>query len=207
MNTGKTRHLFALLVGLALALVVGGARADALPGQPAPAFRLNDTAGRPVSLADFRGRIVVLEWVNHGCPFVRKHYGSGNMQALQKRYVARGVVWLSIQSTHPDHQDYQGPEALAAAMRAAGAAQTATLLDADGTVGRLYGARTTPHMYLVDARGVLAYAGAIDDIRSANPGDVKRANNHVAASLDALLAGSPVPLASTAPYGCSVKYR
>jgi len=160
-----------------------------------------------VSLADFRGRIVVLEWVNHGCPFVRKHYGSGNMQALQKRYVDKGVVWLSIQSTHPDHPDYQAPQALAAAMRAAGAAQTATLLDGDGEVGRLYGARTTPHMYLVDARGVLAYAGAIDDIRSANPQDVKRANNHVAASLDALLAGRAVPLASTVPYGCSVKYR
>lgn len=201
------RPLYALLTGLALALAVGAARADAVPGQPAPAFRLNDTAGAPVSLADFRGRIVVLEWVNHGCPFVRKHYGSGNMQALQKRYVEKGVVWLSIQSTHPDHPDYQAAQVLAAAMRAAGAAQTATLLDADGDVGRLYGARTTPHMYLVDARGVLAYAGAIDDVRSANPQDVKRANNHVAASLDALLAGRAVPLASTVPYGCSVKYR
>jgi hypothetical protein len=201
------KHLYTLLTGLALALTLGGARADAVPGQPAPSFRLSDTAGRPVSLADYRGRIVVLEWVNHGCPFVRKHYGSGNMQALQQRYVAKGVVWLSIQSTHPDHPDYQAPDALAAAMRAAGAAQTATLLDADGAVGRLYGARTTPHMYLVDAAGVLAYAGAIDDIRSAKPEDVQRASNHVAASIDALLAGRAVPLASTVPYGCSVKYR
>jgi len=188
-------------------LAASPALADAIPGQAAPAFRLQDTSGQPVSLADFKGKFVVLEWVNHGCPFVRKHYGSGNMQALQQRYVGRGVVWLSIQSTHPEHPDYQAPPALAAAMRSAGAAQTATLVDADGAVGRSYGAKTTPHMYVIDPAGLLAYAGAIDDIRSASPEDVKRANNHVAAALDALLAGRAVPVASTVPYGCSVKYR
>jgi len=195
------------LVVLSLVLAAAGARADALPGQPAPAFRLPDTAGREVSLADFKGRLVVLEWFNHGCPFVRKHYGSGNMQSLQQRYVAKGVVWLSIQSTHPEHPDFQSAQALAGEMRSAGAAQSATLLDADGAVGRLYGARTTPHMYVIDTQGRLAYAGAIDDIRSADPDDVKRANNHVATALDALLAGQPVPVARTVPYGCSVKYR
>lgn len=183
------------------------AAADVAPGASAPQFRLTDTAGNAVSLAEHRGKIVVLEWVNFGCPFVAKHYGSGNMQSLQKKYRARDVVWLSIQSTHPGHPDYEDPASLAASMRAKGGTPSATLLDPDGSVGRLYGAKTTPHMYVVDPKGVLAYAGAIDDRRSANPEDVKTANNHVAAALDALQAGRAVVPASTVPYGCSVKYR
>lgn len=196
-----------VLVALVLSAALPLARADLAPGQPAPTFRLSDTSGKRVSLDDFRGRLVVLEWVNHGCPFVRKHYGSGNMQSLHERYGAQGVVWLTIQSTHPGHGDYQGPAELAAAMQAAGAAPTATLLDADGAVGRLYGARVTPHMYVIDTAGRLAYAGAIDSIRSADPDDVRRAHNHVVAALDALAGGRAVPIANTAAYGCSIKYR
>jgi hypothetical protein len=183
------------------------ARADALPGQPAPAFSLPDAQGRIVSLADFKGRTVVLEWVNHNCPFVRKHYGSGNMQALQKRAGGQGVTWLAIQSTHPGHPEYQAPDRLAAAMKEAGAAPTATLMDADGAVGRRYGARTTPHMYVIDASGRVVYAGGIDDRRSTDPQDVRGARNYVSAALDDLAAGRAVATASAPPYGCSVKYR
>ncbi len=195
------------MLAVACSLAWAPARADVSPGRPAPDFALRDTSGNTVSLASQRGKVVVLEWVNHGCPFVRKHYGSNNMQSLQKRYGGQGVVWFAIQSTHPGHPDYQDPPALEAAMRAAGAAPAATLLDPDGEVGRKYAARTTPQMFVIDARGVVAYAGAIDDRRSTNPDDVKVATNHVAAALDAIKAGKPVAPASTVPYGCSVKYR
>ena len=197
------RWLFTLL----LASAMGAAFADASPGRAAPAFSLRDTTGKEVALADFRGRIVVLEWVNPMCPFVRKHYGSQNMQSLQKRAVASGVVWLSIQSTHPEHSDYHAPAQLAEHLKGAGAAPSAVLMDDDGRVGRLYGARTTPQMFVVDAAGVLQYAGAIDDRRSANPEDVRGARNHVAAALDDIRAGRAVSVAATTPYGCSVKYR
>jgi peroxiredoxin len=176
-------------------------------GQPAPAFSATDSSGKTLSLADFKGRTVVLEWVNPGCPYVRKHYDSANMQHTQKAAVDRGVVWLAVNSTAPGHHDYRPPADMAAWMQAQKAAATATLMDSDGKVGRAYGARTTPHMYVIDASGTLAYAGGIDDKPSANPADVKSANNHVNAALDDVLAGRPVARASTRPYGCSVKYR
>jgi peroxiredoxin len=197
------RWLFTLL----LASVSVVAFADASPGRVAPAFSLRDTTGKEVALADFRGRVVVLEWVNPMCPFVRKHYGSQNMQSLQKRAAASDVVWLSIQSTHPEHSDYHAPAQLAGHLKDVGAAPSAVLMDDDGRVGRLYGARTTPQMFVVDAAGVLRYAGAIDDRRSANPEDVRGARNHVAAALDEIKAGRAVSVAATTPYGCSVKYR
>lgn len=179
---------------------------SAAVGQPAPAFQLADTQGKPVKLADFQGKFVVLEWTNPGCPFVVKHYGSQNMQALQMEASVRGVVWLSISSTASGHADYLAPAALAAQYKTWGAASTAMLMDDAGQVGRAYGARTTPHMYLIDPKGVLVYAGGIDDKRSANPEDVKTAKNFVRAALADALAGKPVSTPTATPYGCSVKY-
>ena len=176
-------------------------------GQPAPTFELRDTTGKAVKLADFKGKKVVLEWTNPGCPFVVKHYGSQNMQALQKEATAKGVVWLSISSTAPGHSDYLAPAALGSKLVGSwGAAPTAVLMDDSGQVGRAYGARTTPHMYVIDAQGVLVYAGGIDDKRSANPEDVKTAKNYVRAALADLQAGKPVGTPTSTPYGCSVKY-
>jgi peroxiredoxin len=189
-----------------LLLAAAPAFATATVGQPAPAFTVADSAGKPVSLADFKGKTVVLEWVNPGCPYVRKHYDSANMQATQKSATGSGVVWLAINSTHSGASDYKKPADMAAWMKAQNAAATATLMDSDGKAGKAYGARTTPHMYIVDAKGTLVYAGGIDDKATANPADVKTAKNHVNAALADIAAGKPVAQASTRPYGCSVKY-
>ena len=197
----------AFLALAAAAIAPGAARAEATAGQPAPAFSLRDVSGRTVTLAEFRGRTVVLEWTNPGCPFVRKHYVSGNLPALQSKYTAGGVVWLAVNSTHPEHPDYLAPAALAKALGDGGAAPSAVLMDPDGTAGRAYGARTTPQMWVIDPQGTVRFAGGIDDRRTANPEDAKLARNHVAAALDDLAAGRPVATASAPPYGCSVKYR
>lgn len=207
----RSRRGFAAIAAIAV-LAVGAlparvAQADALPGQPAPAFTLQDTAGRSVSLADFRGRTVVLEWTNPGCPFVRKHYVSKNLPGLQERYGRGNVTWLLVNSTHPEHGDYLPPARLAQAMKDWSAAPTAILMDPEGTVGRAYGARTTPQMWVIDPQGTIRFAGGIDDRRSANPEDVRGARNHVAHALDELAAGKAVSVASATPYGCSVKYR
>jgi peroxiredoxin len=181
------------------------ARAAAV-GQGAPEFELVDASGKTVKLADFKGRFVVLEWTNPGCPFVVKHYGSQNMQSLQKEATAKNVVWLSISSTAREHGDYLAPAELAQRYKQWGSAATTMLLDDSGKVGKAYGARTTPHMYIVDPKGMLVYAGGIDDRRSANPEDVKTAKNFVRAALGESLAGKPVSTPNAAPYGCSVKY-
>ena len=194
------------LAALALGASLPAAAQGAAVGQPAPAFELPDLQGRTVKLPDFKGRFVVLEWTNPGCPFVGKHYGSQNMQKLQKEAVAQGVVWLTISSTAPGSADHLAPAALAAKYQGWGAAPTALLLDERGQTGRAYGARTTPHMYLIDPKGVLVYAGGIDDKRSANPEDVKTAKNFVRSALNEALAGKPVSTPSAAPYGCSIKY-
>jgi peroxiredoxin len=175
-------------------------------GQSAPVFELMDTQGKSVKLSDFKGRHVVLEWTNPGCPFVVKHYGSQNMQGLQKEAAAKSVVWLSISSTAQGHADHLAPAALAAQYKQWGAAATAMLMDDSGQVGRAYGARTTPHMYIIDPKGVLVYAGGIDDKRTANPEDVKTAKNFVRAALAESLAGKAVSTPTATPYGCSVKY-
>jgi peroxiredoxin len=182
------------------------ANTPATVGQPAPAFTATDTSGKRVSLADYKGKHVVLEWVNPGCPYVVKHYSSANMQGTQKEATAKGVVWLAINSTAADHSDYKAPAALAQWMQSQKAAASATLIDADGKVGRAYAARTTPHMYIVDPQGVLVYAGGIDNKPSSNPADIATATNHVKVALAETLAGKPVSTASTRPYGCSVKY-
>jgi peroxiredoxin len=193
---------------LAAALLAAGVSAGAavLVGQSAPAFSAVDTAGKSVSLADFKGRHVVLEWVNPGCPFVRKHYDSANMQATQKDATAQGVVWLTIDSSSAAASEHLPPLQLAAWMKDKGAAATATLIDADGRIGHAYGARTTPHLYVIDPQGKLVYAGAIDSKASANPADIKTATNYVRQALGESMAGKPVSVATTQPYGCSVKY-
>jgi alkyl hydroperoxide reductase subunit AhpC len=194
------------LAACALATLSCAAFASATVGQPAPAFTAADLGGRPVSLADYKGRTVVLEWHNFGCPFVQKHYRSGNMQALQKKYRA-DVVWLAVNSTDKSSSDYTEPARLAAQLQGFGAAPARYMMDDPGTVGMAYGAKTTPHMYIIDPAGKVVYNGAIDDKRSTNLDDVKTAKNYVAAALDELKAGKPVTIASTTPYGCSVKYR
>jgi hypothetical protein len=182
------------------------ALANAVVGQPAPAFTATDLAGKPVSLADYKGKTVVLEWHNFGCPFVQKHYRSGNMQALQKKY-AGDVAWLAVNSTHRGAYDYTEPAKLTKQLGDSGAAPAKYLMDEPGTVGIAYGAKTTPHMYIIDPSGKVAYNGAIDDKRSTDMADVKTAKNYVAAALDEMKAGKPVSTASTTPYGCTVKYR
>lgn len=195
-----------LLVATLLACAASAALAAATVGQPAPTFTATDTSGKTVSLADFKGKHVVLEWVNPGCPYVVKHYSSANMQGTQKDATAKGVVWLSINSTATEHGDYKAPAAMAQWMQGQKAAATATLMDADGKVGRAYGARTTPHMYIVDPKGTLVYAGAIDSKPSSNPADVASATNHVKVALSEALAGKAISQPATRPYGCSVKY-
>lgn len=175
-------------------------------GQPAPDFTLSDLSGKPVKLSDYRGSYVVLEWVNPECPYVEKHYGSRNMQALQKDYTAQKVVWLTINSTREGHSEYYPPQKMAGWTKQMNAAPSATLLDPSGKVGRAYQARTTPHMYIVDPKGQLVYAGGIDDKRSTSQSDVKTAKNYVRAAMGEALAGKPISAASTSPYGCSIKY-
>lgn len=182
-----------------------GVRAASV-GQPAPDFTLMDTGGKPVKLADFKGKTVVLEWNNPGCPFVRKHY-QGNMQALQKEATDQGVVWLAINSTEKAASDYMAPATLAAWMNEKKASPSATLMDEDGKVGQAYAARVTPHMYIVNAQGVLVYAGAIDSIASARVGDIEKATNYVRQALGEIKAGQAVSVATNRAYGCTIKYK
>jgi peroxiredoxin len=195
-----------VLVAAVAAATAAFAFASATPGSAAPAFTLTDLSGKPVNLADYRGRTVVLEWHNFGCPFVQKHYRSGNMQALQKKY-GNDVAWLAVSSTARTASDYYEPAAIAAQLKSFDARPARFLMDEPGTVGRAYGARTTPHMFIIDAQGKVVYNGAIDDKRSANPDDVKTAKNYVAAALDEIKAGKPVSIPATTPYGCNVHYR
>lgn len=176
-------------------------------GAAAPDFSLNDLNGKPVKLADFKGKHVVLEWHNPSCPFVMKHYNSGNMQSLQKRYDFKDTVWLTINSTHPGHPEYFSNAKLANYEAEKKAEPDAYLTDGDGRVGLEYGAKTTPHMYVINPAGTLVYAGAIDDRRSTNLDDVKIARNYLVAAMEESRAGKPVTTATTTPYGCSVKYR
>jgi hypothetical protein len=175
-------------------------------GQTAPDFTLMDTAGQPVKLSQFKGKPVVLEWNNPGCPFVKKHY-QGNMQALQKEVVAQGGVWLAINSTRDDSGDYLTPAQLGRWMSEQKASPTATLMDEDGKVGQAYAARVTPHMYIVNAQGVLVYAGGIDSIASARVDDIPKATNYVRQAMAEIKAGKPVSVANSRAYGCSVKYQ
>lgn len=176
-------------------------------GQSAPAFSLPSAKGGRVSLADYRGKVVVIEWFNHNCPFVRKFYDIGAMQKWQAQMTARGVVWLVVDSTNPTHPDYLTPEAAEATYGELHMAANALLLDPEGGVGSLYGATNTPQFFIVDAEGILVYQGAIDDRRTSDPDDVSVARNYVMEALERVLSGQPVSEDKTRPYGCSVKYK
>lgn len=197
-----------LLAAFAAATISTGLSAmTAEVGKAAPDFSLTDINGKKHSLSDFKGKTVVLEWVNPECPFVVKHYEkSGNMPKTQKAALADGVVWLQINSGHAGAQGDFSPEQVKAWMAKNGASSSAYFRDSDGKVGKMYDARTTPHMYIVNPEGTLVYAGGIDSIRSSDPDDIAKATNYVTAALADLKAGKPVREASTRPYGCSVKY-
>ena len=204
----QRRDLMACVATVATTfLIAASAHSAAVVGQKAPEFTAKDATGKTVTLADFKGKTVVLEWVNPGCPYVRKHYGAGNMQSTQKDAADKGVVWLAINSTDTAHSDYLAPAALQNWMTEQKAAATHTVMDESGKIGQQYAARTTPHMYIISAQGNLIYAGGIDSIASANPADIKTATNYVKQSLGELAAGKPVSRANTKPYGCSVKYK
>lgn len=195
------RSLMLLMAAPAMAM------AAAVPGEKAPAFSEVDAAGKTHSLADYKGEWLVLEWFNKGCPYVRKHYGSGNMQALQKKYTDEDINWLTVISSAKGKQGYLEPaQALEEAESHKLNASAPFLLDPDGSMGRAYGAKTTPHMFIINPQGEVVYAGAIDDNDSANPAVIPESENYVAAALDASLSGEAIDVASSRAYGCSVKY-
>ena len=196
----------ALLAGTALATLISAQAAAVAPGNPAPAFTLTTLDGKPVALADLKGKWVALEWTNPECPFVQKHYGSDNMQATQRAAAGKQVVWVQVNSTNPGHQDFKTAKQMNEWLLAMKASPTHAALDQSGAVGRAYGARTTPHMYLIDPAGQVVYNGAIDDKRSANPVDIAGARNHMKEAIVEAVSGKPVTIAATTPYGCSIKY-
>lgn len=175
-------------------------------GKPAPDFSLSDVDGNARSLSEFKGKFVVLEWVNHDCPFVKKHYDQGHMQALQAKYAEKGVIWLSINSSAQGKQGHYSPENWKNLQAEKKSAASATLLDADGQVGKLYGAQTTPHMFIVNPDGNLIYQGAIDSIKSTNSEDIALAENYVDSALKQAMNGELVSTPTSKAYGCSVKY-
>lgn len=205
-----------LLLAAATAVMFTGAAHAANPanvnkkaveiGQKAPDFTLKDWDGKDVSLSSFAGKNVILEWTNDKCPYVVKHYDTGNMQKLQEKYTGEGAVWLTVNSSATGKQGHVSAADAKQIMDEKKGKQTTYVFDTDGTVGRLYDAKTTPHMYVIDGAGTLVYAGAIDSDDSFKPETVEGATNYVAAAMDALAANKPVEVASTKPYGCGVKY-
>jgi len=196
----------ALLTFLALTMTSPAYASMAKIGEHAPAFTTMDIHGKAFNLEDQKGKIVVLEWTNHDCPFVMKHYGTGNMQASQKAATEQGVVWVSIVSSALGNQGNVTPEQAQKIVLNVQANATTRILDPSGEIGHLYGAKTTPHMYVIDKDGKLAYMGAMDDHPSPNPKAVEGAQNYVLKAIDELIKGEAVSMASTKPYGCSVKY-
>jgi peroxiredoxin len=198
-----------LAVSLALGslgqLCISGSAQAAQVGEPAPTFQATDTTGQSRQLSDFKGKFVVLEWHNQGCPYVKKHY-AGNMQKLQKEWTGKGVVWLTVISSAPGKQGAVTADQENAYLKEKGAAPTAVLLDSDGKVGKAYGAKTTPHMFVIDPQGKLVYNGAIDSKESTDVADIATSKNYVSAALTEAMAGKTVSTASTRPYGCGVKY-
>lgn len=206
----KQSILFSLLLAAALILVnMTGSdeRGNPQIGQPAPDFEVADAYGKVHSLSDFEGSYVILEWLNHDCPFVRKHYDGNNMQELQERYTEKGVVWLSVISSAPGTQGYLEPEEAQSITQEKGASPTAVLLDPEGTMGRAYDARVTPHMYIINPEGILEFNGAIDDRPTARARDLDGAHNYVVAAMTSLMNGSAPEVTSNTPYGCTVKYE
>lgn len=194
------------LFGLSAVLITNTGFANPEIGQPAPSFTAVDSYGVTHSLSDFRGSTVVLEWTNHDCPFVVKHYATNNMQTLQQEMREAGAIWLTIISSAPDTQGHVSPAQANELTVQRGASPTAVLIDEDGTVGRAYAARVTPHMYVIDSAGLLQYAGGIDSIPTANHADVARAEPWFAQAARAVMAGQAVERPITRPYGCTIKY-
>ena len=201
----KTKLFFTAVI----AFVAGGLYASDVPpvGSAAPEFSLPDAKGQPHSLADYKGKYVVLEWFNPECPFVKKHYGGGNMQKLQEQYTGKGVVWLTIDSNAPGTEGNLSPEQAEKVANAWKTKQTALLLDPDGKAGRAYGAKNTPNMVIINPEGKIVYEGAIDSKASPNPADIPSSTNYVKVALDESLSGKPISNPTTKPYGCSVKYK
>ncbi len=202
------RHFSISTLAILLFMSVGefSVQAEPIIGKPAPEFSGKDSTGQIVKLSALRGKTVVLEWTNHGCPYVQKHYGTGNMQALQKAAKDKGIIWLSIISSAPGKEGYvSGDEANELTMKRK-AFPAFVILDPKGAIGRAYRATATPHMFVINKEGLLVYKGAIDDKPTANHADVKTAKNYVRAALNAIEAGQAVPQAATRAYGCSVKY-
>ena len=205
MNHGSRRTFLALVTAASIGLAVAPARA-AKVGEAAPDFTAKDSNGKTVSLSQLRGKLVVLEWHNQDCPFVVKHYASGNMQKLQKEWTGKQVVWLSIISSAPGKQGHVDGAGANLDVEKHKAAPTATLLDPKGELGRLYGAKTTPHMFVIGKDGKLLYNGAIDDKPTTDPGDIAAAKSYITQALTEAAAGKPISTPTTPPYGCSVKY-
>jgi peroxiredoxin len=202
-----TRTAFSVAAALALTLAAPPLAAEPTIGKPAPDFTAIDSDGKPVRLADFRGKLVVLEWTNHQCPYVRKHYGADNMQKTQKAARADNVVWLSIISSGPGAQGHVGGAEANALSRSRGAMPSHVLLDPEGRVGRLYEARVTPHMFIIGKDGTLLYMGGIDSIPSWRTDDIAKAKNYVLAALGEIKAGKRVSDAATRAYGCTIHYK
>jgi len=192
---------------LALIVVLVATALAARVGDPAPDFTATDSNGKSHHLTDYKGKYVVLEWHNQGCPYTKKHYESGNMQRLQKDWTSKGVVWFTVISSAPGTQGYVTAEEENDYVKRMKATPTAVLLDPQGTLGHLYAAKTTPHMYIIDPKGVLVYNGAIDDHPTSDPADIASSKNYVSTALQETMAGKPVTDAATRPYGCSVKYK
>ena len=199
------KQMLAALTASAV-VIAAPVSAAAVVGQPAPNFKLADVNGKAVTLSQFRGKTVVLEWNNPECPFAKKHYGTGNMQKAQAAAARDGVVWLSINSGAPGKQGHMSGAEAKAMIGKTGARPTAYLLDHKGVVGKLYDAKTTPHMYIVNKAGTLVYAGGIDDKPTPRPADINGARNHVLAALSEIKAGKAVSVTTSRPYGCAVKY-
>ena len=203
------RTAYMTMGALALAIVSLGAGVPASPeiGQPAPAFTLPDAQGTEHSLAQYRGKWVVLEWVNYGCPYVNKHYRTGNIPEQQQKWRDRGVVWLAVASSAPGEQGHYEAAAMHAESQRMGSNASAVLLDPAGTVGRMYDARTTPHMFVIDPEGTLVYMGGIDNIPTPRDQDLARATQLVDVALEQATSGQPIAAPTSRPYGCNVKYR
>jgi peroxiredoxin len=201
----KTK-LITILFSLAASTALFAAESPAV-GTNAPDFSVTDSKGKTQSVSQYKGKYVVLEWFNPECPFVKKHYGGGNMQKLQEEFTGKGVVWLSIDSSAPGKEGHLTAEQANQKMTEWKTKQTALLLDPDGKAGQTYGAKNTPHMFIINPEGKVIYEGAIDSKASANPADIAGASNYVKAALDESLGGKPVTTANTKPYGCSVKYK
>lgn len=199
------KKIFGLLATV-LMMAPGLVHAEAIVGKPAPGFEATDASGKTQSLAANKGKWIVLEWANHECPYVKKHYGSGNMQQLQKDFTAKGVVWMSVLSSAKGKEGYTDASTTLKISAENKSAATAILLDTNGKVGKAYGAKTTPHMFIINPEGTVVYAGAIDDNDSSDPKVIATSKNYVRMALDEGLAGKKITVASSRPYGCGVKY-